>query len=106
MAAMAARDAWDARAARDAWVARAAWVTRAAWVARVARDARDARDAWAAWDARDARTVFYASRMGWIERPADLLTAGIRDAYAAGLGIAIPTGPNELGWAMADEVSR
>jgi hypothetical protein len=68
--------------ARDAWAARAAW------------DARAARDAW------DALTVCYVSLMGWISSPPDLLTAGLRDAYAAGLALAIPTGPDELGWAM------
>jgi hypothetical protein len=102
------RDAWDAW---DAWAARAAWDVWAVWAAGAARaawDARAARDAWAAWDARDARaardawaalTVFYASKMGWIEHPADLLTVGIRDAYANGLEIALPIGENTLGWA-------
>jgi hypothetical protein len=28
------------------------------------------------------------------------LTAGIREAYAAGLNMAMPTGPHELGYAM------
>ncbi len=60
-------------------------------------DVRAARDA---WDARDALTVGFAARQGWIKHPADLLTVGLRDAYAFGLGIALPTGPNELGWAM------
>ena len=80
--------AWDARAARAAW---AAW------------DARDAWDAWDAWDAGAAwaaMTVCYTSLMGWIKYPADLLTDGLRDAYSFGLGIALPTGPRELGWAM------
>ncbi len=27
---------------------------------------------------------------------------GLRDAFANGCAIAIPTGPNELGWAMDD----
>ncbi len=80
-AARAAWDAWDAWAAWDAWDARAAW---------------DARDAWAA---RDALTWQFAGRMGWVPKP-DLLTTGLRDAYATGLAIAIPTGPSRLGWAM------
>jgi hypothetical protein len=123
-AAWDARDAWDAwaaRAARDAWDARAAWDARDArdawdaWAARAARDARAAWDAWAAraawdawaardaWDARaawDALTVTYAAKQGWGDHKPSLLTAGLRDAYHCGLGIAIPTGPNELGWAM------
>ena len=108
-------DAWDAwgawaaraaRAASDAWAARAAWD---AWDARAASDARaaraawDASDAWDAWDARaawDAFVVFYASKMGWVDYPCDYLTAGIIDAYDHGLAIAIPTGENELGYAM------
>jgi hypothetical protein len=28
------------------------------------------------------------------------LTTGIRDAYRHGLEIALPTGPEELGWSM------
>jgi hypothetical protein len=107
----AARAAWAARAARDArdaWAAWAAWDARAAWAAWAARaawDAWDARDAWVAWDAWDAwaaLTVQFAVRSAWISRPNDVLTVGIRDAYYHGLGIALPTGPNELGWAMDD----
>ena len=56
--------------------------------------------AWAAWDARDALTVLVAARRGWTQQRPDLLTMGLRDAYAHGLAIAIPTGPAELGWAM------
>ena len=81
-----ARDAWDAWDAWDARDARAAW---AAWAA------------WDAWAARDALTVQYAARMGWIKHDPYLLTDGLRDAYEYGLAIALPTGPNELGWAMA-----
>jgi len=79
--------AWDAR---DARAARVAWD---AWAARVAWDARDARDA------RDALTHFFAASKKWIKAPRDQYTVGIRDAYACGLEIAIPTGPGELGWA-------
>jgi hypothetical protein len=95
--------------ARDAWAARDA---RAAWDARDARAARAARDAWAAWDAwaagaardaRDALVTQYTVRRGWITASPDRHTVGIRDAHKNGLGIALPTGPNELGWAM-DEV--
>ena len=107
-AAWAARAAWDAW---NAWYARAAW---AAWYAWDAWDASAASAAWGAWGARAARAaraargalaVFYASLMGWIEHPADLLTVGIRDAYEHGLGIACPTGPAELGWAMDEATS-
>lgn len=66
---------WDARAARDAWAARAAWA---------------------------ALTVEYAAPQEWTKDDPLLLTTGIRDAYLLGLGIALPTGPNELGWAMDD----
>jgi hypothetical protein len=96
----AAWAAWDARDAWDAWAAWAAWAARdarAAWDAWAARDAWDARDAWAAWD---ALTVSFAARSGWITHKHDLLSIGIRDAYRNGLAIAVPTGPNELGWAM------
>ena len=84
-----AGDAQAARAARDAWVAWAAWA------------------AWAAWDAQAARaaqaalTVEYAALMGWTDHDPLLLTTGIRDAYVAGLELAGPIGPTELGWVMA-----
>ena len=61
------------------------------------------RSAWDARDARDARaamTTQYASRRGMISCRPDRHTIGIRDAYHAGLGIALPTGMDELGWAM------
>jgi len=103
----AARDAWDdARTVRDAWNA---WDVLAVWDARAARDVRDAltvwdaRAVWTVWaaeearDARDALTVWDASARGWIKRD---LTTGLRDAYKAGLGFAMPTGENELGWTM------
>jgi hypothetical protein len=64
------------------------------WSLRRYATARAARDVWA------ALTVLYASRIGWISDRADLLTVGLRDAYGAGLGLALPTGTNELGWAM------
>ena len=77
-----ARDAWAAWAALDAW------------------DALDARVARDAWDARDALTVFYAAKKRWIKEPADLLTTGLREAYANGLEIALPISSNKLGWSM------
>jgi hypothetical protein len=67
------------------------------------RAAWDARDAWDAWDARDARDaliVEYAALQGWTDHDPLLLTTGLRDAYWNGLALAVPTGPNELGWAM------
>jgi len=96
-------DAWDAWAAQDAWGAQAAW---AAWAAWAAQDAWDVRAAWgarAAWAAWDALITFFAAKNDWITTHADLLTVGIRDAYLNGLAIAIPTGPNELGWVMKDK---
>ena len=56
-----------------------------------------ARDAWAA---RAALTLFYAAKKGWLDRPANFLSIGIREAYEYGLSIALPTGPQELGWVM------
>lgn len=105
-------DPWAARAARDTWDARSAWSAWDAWDARDAGAARSTRSAWAArsawaewdsrytWDPWSALTLHYAARMGWVDHPYDLLTVGIRDAYRSGLAIAIPTGPNELGWAI------
>lgn len=95
-----ASDAWSAWVAGDAWGARAAWDVNDAWDAGVAWDASDT---WAAWDALDAwaaLTVYYTSRQKWITHPPDLLTVGLREAYEHGLGIAIPTDKNTLGWSM------
>ena len=92
--------------------ARAAWGARAAWAARDARDVRAAWDAraagaagaaWAAWTACAALTVEYAALAGWTDHDPLLLTTGLRDAYAHGLAVALPTGPEELGWAMEGE---
>ena len=77
--------------ARDAWAARAVW---AAW------DARDAWDAWAAWA---ALTVEFSALNKWTKDSPELLTRGIRSAYENGLGITIPTGESELGWAMEEK---
>ena len=96
-AAWAARDAEAAGAARDAEAAGAA---RAAWAARAAGAAWAAGAAGAAGAAKDALTLTYAVLRGWVAHPPDLLTIGLRDAYAAGLAIAVPTAPQKLGWAM------
>jgi hypothetical protein len=104
-----ARAAWEARGAWDAWDALDAWDAWDAWEARSALAAREVLDAWAAWDtrsalaardARDALSVNVAVLMFGLERPYGMLTAGLRDAYRHGLAIAIPTGPNELGFAL------
>jgi len=107
-------DAWAARAAWDtcdAWAARAAWDTCDAWAARAARDAcdawaaraaRDTCDAWAARAAWDALIVYFSSKKGWTKDPADLLTLGLREAYANGLEIALPAGKDQLGFAMKE----
>jgi len=57
---------------------------------------------WAARDARDALVVRYAALMGWSKREPDLLTRGLREAYHAGLAVALPTAPNTLGWSMVE----
>ena len=82
---------WRVRRFEAAWAARDAW---AAW------DAWDARDAWA------ALTVCAAALAGACVIPADRLTTGIRDAYQCGLDLALPAGPNELGYVMSDKSCR
>jgi hypothetical protein len=51
-----------------------------------------------------------AVRRGWLTTyPADYLTVGIREAYACGAAIVIPTGPTEIGYALRvedDDVDR
>jgi len=101
--ACAARAAWDARDAMDAWAARdarAAWAARAARAAWDAWDSRDSRPARDAWDAWDALVTQIAARLHLVDCSPDRHTTGIREAYRHGLAIALPTGPNELGWAM------
>ena len=99
-------DTWDAWAAGNARAAWDAWDARAVWDAGNARDTRAVWDAWAAgaawdaWAARDAMVVTYSGLMGWISATPEILTTGLRDAYRSGLAIAVPTEPNELGWAM------
>jgi hypothetical protein len=112
-----ALDSWSARAALDSWDTRAAWSARAAgdprgairaswdaWEAWDAWDSRAARDAWnewAAWDAAAALTVQYAALNKWtFQDDPMLLTAGLRNAYRNGLGVALPVGPRTLGWAI------
>jgi len=100
--AIALREALDVRGLT--WGLRRFDSERAAWAAWDARDARDARAAWAAWAARDAwaaLTLGFASRQGWVQADAMLLTYGLRDAYQHGLGVALPTGPDELGWSAS-----
>src|SRR4030042_137645 len=80
--------------ARDAW---------GAWNARAAKEAWGAWDSWDSWNARGALVCEYASLMGWVEQPADLMIRGIREAYASGLGVAVPVAPEVLGWAMDEE---
>ena len=90
-------------ALRDALTARdlAKWSIHRYDSARAAWAAWDAWDAWDAWAARAALTVFYASRKGWIGGDPALATTGIRAAYNSGVEIVLPTGPHELGYAMA-----
>ena len=120
----AALDAWNSWAIWATWAAWNAWATRDTWntVAAAARAARDALDSWAiwgawttkttwnarwyaldpwdAWDARDALTLHFADLNGWVKHPKNLLD-GLREAYQFGLEVAIPTGPDEFGYAMA-----
>lgn len=57
---------------------------------------------WTDWSAWSALTFYIWSRRVCTDHAPDLLTRGIRDAYRAGLGIALPVAPETLGWAMAD----
>ena len=112
-AALAARSlAWTLREfpsirdARAAWAAWDAWDAWAAWDAWDARDAWEARDAWAAWDdwaARAALTMEFSVLKKWTKGSPDFLTRGILSSYENGLGITIPTGESELGWAMEEK---
>ena len=94
-AARTAWGAWDAMGARTAWGAWTAWDARS-------RGAWDAMGASAARAASLALLVHYAALRSCGDRRADTYTMGARDAYSAGLEVAIPVGPNELGWAMAE----
>ena len=61
-----------------------------------------ARDAWDAWDARDAWAALtwrFAALNGWVTGSPDKYD-GLRDAYLHGLAIALPTGPDELGYSL------
>ncbi len=44
--------------------------------------------------------VEFAALQGWLDVDPLKLTTGLRDAYAAGLAIALPTAQGVLGWAM------
>jgi len=90
-------DAWTSQAETAVWAAWAAWEVREAWETRTW-------DAWAARDARDALILQYASLRGEIQHDPNYLTVGIIDAYRNGLGVAIPTDKNQLGWAMEKQV--
>lgn len=96
----ARRRDWTLReyqSARAAQSAQSAWSAWSAWLARSARSAWAAQSAWAAWS---ALTVTYAALNHWTDDDPMLLTTGIRDAYHAGLGIAVPVADGVLGWAM------
>ncbi len=73
---------------------KAAWDARAAWDVRAARAARAA---WAAWAALE---VCFAAVNARIKEPPEYLTAGMRDAFENGLGVALPVAKDVLGWAM------
>jgi hypothetical protein len=103
------RDAWNARTGWNTWAAWNASAAKITWATRTTRATRDAWGAWdawhvtAAWDASaawDALIHYYAATMSWVPGPTDLFTVGLREAYTAGLAVALPTRPNELGWAM------
>ncbi len=67
-------------------------------------EARPTRAWWAPWDAgaaREALTVRYARLMGWRGGDPAQYDVGIQDAYRHGLAAALPTGPNELGYALS-----
>jgi len=111
-----------AESLRNAWEVKQSWsisstlrlreTTRCAWGTRAGSDSIAAWYTcytgmlWYAWgtrgggDARDALVVWYAGSRKLIDCDPMLLTTGLRDAYYHGLAIAIPTGPQELGWVM------
>ena len=45
----------------------------------------------------------YAALMKWIDGSPERYEVGLISAYRHGLGLVIPTGPTELGWAMSIE---
>jgi hypothetical protein len=59
----------------------------------------------AAWDAWAALTVQFAALAGWTDHNPMLLTTGLRDAFDHGLAVAVPVGPDTLGWAMVENGS-
>ena len=94
-----ARASWNAYAARDAWNA---WTTWTGWKAWNAWTTWTARNAWDGWDAGVAVIVYFAARKGWTTQQPHVLSAGLRDAYEAGLEVAMPVGPTILGWAKTE----
>lgn len=62
----------------------------------------DEKAARAAWAARAALLVYFSASMKWTKHDPNLLTTGIRDAYANGLLLTIPTAENELGYVMKE----
>ena len=57
----------------------------------------------AAWDARAALTHRYVALTGGVAADADHWQVGLPDAYRHGLAIALPTGPNELGYVIEED---
>lgn len=109
--AQASFEQWQKEAAEDEIYEKA---LRTAWTAWYSQDFWDDEDVaadpganadvrWDVWDAWAALTVFYAVEEGWVHLPSDVMTRGLRDAYAAGLGMAAPIQPGVLGFAMFDE---
>ena len=103
------RNAWDARIAweaasgciwdaRDLWVGENQWDISEAWCANIMSTGRTWNPERDILGAQNALSVYFAARKEWIKKPADLLTAGMREAYAAGLIMAIPVRPDTLGW--------
>lgn len=103
--------AWDGRYVWSDWDSSAAMTSMTAWAVMDVINARsmywtgwNTRGSRGTWDPRDAwagLTVTYAALKGWINHPPELLTTGLRDAYQSGLAVALPTGPQELGYVMA-----
>ena len=108
-----AQDAWRSWAARDAKPAWDSWYTLGAagtwdtwrvdpsWYGTDVWYLSEPGYTWAAHSASDALAMYVdRSRRG---APGDpyALTTGLRDAYRAGLALAVPAGSTELGWAMA-----
>jgi len=98
----AAVEAHDALGVHTTDIAFRTWNTEAVSFCDGGRSSTQDCDTFGAYDADVALIVMRKSFMGDVSFRGDLLTVGIRDAYAAGLHVAIPTGPAELGWSMDD----